>query len=85
MRPSAYAFAHSLRPSSAAWTSVCAFITAPEAGRCEDESIDELAAFQGLGAEVAALTARWRHYTLLFSLKSSHFCASTQRGLHSRC
>jgi hypothetical protein len=27
--------------------------------RCEDESIDELAAFLGVGDEVAAMTARY--------------------------
>ena len=30
-----------------------------KACRCEDESIDELAAFLGVGDEVAAMTARY--------------------------
>ncbi|KAK9845936.1 hypothetical protein WJX81_006457 [Elliptochloris bilobata] len=52
----------------ALWRSAQAVCFDVDSTLCEDESIDELAAFQGLGAEVAALTASAMGGTVLFEV-----------------
>ena len=53
--------------------------------RCEDESIDELAAYLGSGEAVAALTKRWAtHHGCPLRLSVRNECLSTCNDVSSR-